>query len=173
MTRRDKCYFVGRRALTLTPEQAAWAWYELAVALEHDFSEMDIPKFRHLLRTIRQCTICAKMGTGIPVKPKGRAKRPAEPSAGGSALAPSLPSLTSSTASRNTSNTTARNTNIEAKAIRAQVERNLMAFRRADVGPSAPDPIETLAAAHRLLSPRKRAKKPALKGPSQTDLFNP
>lgn len=67
MTRRDQCYFVGKRAATLTLPQAAWAWHELAIGLENDLSQMDIPKFRHLLHRIRQITICAKQASGIPL----------------------------------------------------------------------------------------------------------
>lgn len=67
MTRRDQCYFVGRRAGTLTLPQAAWAWHQLAIDLETEFSEMDLPKFRRLLHRIRLITICAKQGTGIPL----------------------------------------------------------------------------------------------------------
>lgn len=43
-----------------------WYWHELAIGLETEFSEMDVPKFRHLLHRIRLLTIHAKMGTGIP-----------------------------------------------------------------------------------------------------------
>jgi len=59
MTRRDKCYFMGRRASLLTPQQAAVAWATLARRLDA-MGDMDLPKFRDLLATIRAATIAAK-----------------------------------------------------------------------------------------------------------------
>lgn len=59
MTRRDKCYLVGKRAGKLPPLEAAAAWQVLAGHIE-DMSEQDIPKFNDLLRAIRKATIDAK-----------------------------------------------------------------------------------------------------------------
>lgn len=59
MTRRDTCYLVGRRAAGLTTREAAAAWWDLACRLEA-MGEMDLPKFRHLLKQIRLATITGK-----------------------------------------------------------------------------------------------------------------
>ena len=59
MTRRDQCYFIGRRAKTCNDEQAAYAWINLAFRLEA-MGENDIPKFRDLIHAIRLATIAAK-----------------------------------------------------------------------------------------------------------------
>lgn len=58
MTRRDACYFVGRRAGKLHPVRAAIAWEALARRLEA-LGDQDIPKFKDLLTAIRQSTIVA------------------------------------------------------------------------------------------------------------------
>lgn len=65
MTRRDKCYFIARRMKKLNTEQAALAWNALAHKLEDDLSVMDLPKFRHLLKSVRLATMVGKLG-GIP-----------------------------------------------------------------------------------------------------------
>jgi hypothetical protein len=67
MTRRDQCYFVGKRAYRLHPVRAGYAWYYLATRLE-EMGNMDVPKFRHLLHTVRKATIlAAKLDTTIPI----------------------------------------------------------------------------------------------------------
>jgi len=58
MTRRDRCELVGRRAGLLNDGQAATAWKLLALQLE-SMGDMDIPKFRDLLKAIRGATIAA------------------------------------------------------------------------------------------------------------------
>ena len=57
--RRDQCYLVGRRASLLTPAQSVEAWLTLAKRLEM-MGEMDIPKYRDLITTIRAATIVAR-----------------------------------------------------------------------------------------------------------------
>lgn len=64
MTRRDRCYFVGKRASTLRLRQAALAWYYLAAALE-GFGEKDLPKYRDVIGAIRKATIHGKSPKGI------------------------------------------------------------------------------------------------------------
>ena len=59
MTRRDKCYFTGRRAHRLNPLEAARAWRMLAQSLE-SMGDSDIPKFAELLKSIRMATIISK-----------------------------------------------------------------------------------------------------------------
>ncbi len=54
--RRDRCYFVGRRAHTLSPPQAAEAWYLLAERVEA-LGDRDLPKYRDLITAIRDATI--------------------------------------------------------------------------------------------------------------------
>lgn len=67
MTRRDQCYFVGKRAYRLHPIQAAYAWYYISGQLEA-MGEMDIPKFRHLLQMIRRANIlAARADTTSPI----------------------------------------------------------------------------------------------------------
>jgi len=61
--RRDLCYFVGKRALTLTPLQMTYAWDMLARQLHHRLGEMDLPKFVNLISLIRAATIKAKSVT--------------------------------------------------------------------------------------------------------------
>lgn len=58
MTRRDKCHLIARRAAKLSSPQAVIAWMSLAQSLD-EFGEMDMPKFKHLLRAIRVATINA------------------------------------------------------------------------------------------------------------------
>lgn len=60
MTRRDQCYFVGRRARTCSIAQSAAAWLNLATRLE-EMGEKDLPKFCDLLSAIRRATITGKM----------------------------------------------------------------------------------------------------------------
>lgn len=57
--RRDMCHFVGSRASLLTPDQAAQAWHFLAGRME-EMGEMDIPKFKDLITSVRAATIWAK-----------------------------------------------------------------------------------------------------------------
>jgi hypothetical protein len=59
MTRRDMCYFIGKRAGKLNPAQAAKAWEIMARRVE-GMGEMDVPKFLNLLVAIRSATIAAK-----------------------------------------------------------------------------------------------------------------
>lgn len=58
--RRDLCWFVGKRALTLTPLQMTYAWDMMARQLHHRLGEMDLPKFVNLISLIRAATIKAK-----------------------------------------------------------------------------------------------------------------
>lgn len=60
MTRRDKCHAIGRRARRLTRQQAAFAWYLLAHALEDELAMMPLPKWKHLIGVIRSATILAR-----------------------------------------------------------------------------------------------------------------
>lgn len=60
MTRRDKCFLTGKRAAKLTARQSALAWHALAVQLEEELAEMDVPKFAHLLQSVRSATIIGK-----------------------------------------------------------------------------------------------------------------
>lgn len=53
------CFSVGRRAAFLDPEKAAAAWKILAEHLEA-MGEMDVPKFRDLVKAIRDANIAAK-----------------------------------------------------------------------------------------------------------------
>lgn len=66
MTRRDKCYLVGRRASKLTPLQAAKAWAYLAWKVE-SFGEADVPKFNDLIWAIRNGTLVAKWDKDKPL----------------------------------------------------------------------------------------------------------
>jgi hypothetical protein len=59
MPRRDMCYFVGRRASMLPPNDAARAWMMLARSVE-GMAELDVPKFLGLLAAIRAATIAAR-----------------------------------------------------------------------------------------------------------------
>lgn len=60
MTRRDKCFLIGKRAAMLTPEQSAVAWQSLADQLRDEVGEMVLPKFKHLAEAIRKATILSK-----------------------------------------------------------------------------------------------------------------
>lgn len=59
LTRRDRCYLFGRRAVRLNPPQAAEAWYSLAEKVEA-MGEMDVPKFNNLLIAFRVASVRAK-----------------------------------------------------------------------------------------------------------------
>lgn len=59
LPRRDRVYLAGARARLLSDATAAAAWLDLAGRLE-DLGQMDVPKFRDLLRAIRQATITAR-----------------------------------------------------------------------------------------------------------------
>ena len=67
MTRRDQCYLVGRRALTLNPDEAALAWKALASQLE-EMGKRDMPKYADLIRAVRASTITGKHLRGQLVK---------------------------------------------------------------------------------------------------------
>lgn len=56
MTRRDMCYFIGKRATRFRGRRAEIAWNLLAARVE-SFGEKDIPKFKDLLRAVRWATI--------------------------------------------------------------------------------------------------------------------
>lgn len=72
MTRRDRCYLIGRRAGQLGYYQAAKAWFILAADLEA-MGERDLPKFNELLGSIRVATIAARQ-----LKPKRKRPCPAD-----------------------------------------------------------------------------------------------
>lgn len=59
LTRRDRCYLFGRRAIRLTPPQAAEAWYKLAEKVE-SMGDLDVPKFNDLLIALRVATVSVK-----------------------------------------------------------------------------------------------------------------
>jgi hypothetical protein len=59
LTRRDRCYLFGRRAVRLTPPQAAEAWYALAEKVEA-MGEKDVPKFNDVLIAFRVATVRSK-----------------------------------------------------------------------------------------------------------------
>lgn len=59
MTRRDRCYVLGRRIAHATSKEAAVAWLLLAVKLEL-MGEMDVPKFNDLTQAIREAHLEAK-----------------------------------------------------------------------------------------------------------------
>lgn len=59
LPRRDKCLLAGKRAGMLSDSQSALAWKLLALEVMGT-SELDMPKFKHLLRAIRKATIKAK-----------------------------------------------------------------------------------------------------------------
>lgn len=59
MTRRDKCHFVGKRAMLLNRTEAANAWQFLAERVEAMGLD-DMPKFADLLSSIRAATINAR-----------------------------------------------------------------------------------------------------------------
>lgn len=59
MTRRDQCFFIGKRACLLPPEEAVHAWRALSESV-YAMGEMDMPKFKHLLLAIRNATIKAR-----------------------------------------------------------------------------------------------------------------
>jgi hypothetical protein len=65
VTRRDRCYFVGHRARTLTPAQAAKALEVVGRRLEA-LGDRDMPKFVDLLSLIRAATIVAKSQRPAP-----------------------------------------------------------------------------------------------------------
>lgn len=58
LTRRDRCYLVGKRALTLTDREAAWRI--VAELLNEEMAERDVPKFEDLIGAIRGATIGIK-----------------------------------------------------------------------------------------------------------------
>lgn len=59
LTRRDRCYIIGRRAFRLTASQAQFAWWHLAELIER-MGELDVPKFNNLLIAVRVATVRAK-----------------------------------------------------------------------------------------------------------------
>lgn len=66
LTRRDACYFYGRRGNTLNSEEAAAAWWFLSGYLSElgEADIPDIPKFADMLIGYRQATIEAKSRKG-------------------------------------------------------------------------------------------------------------
>jgi transcriptional regulator GlxA family with amidase domain len=67
MTRRDMCYFIGKRAGLLSTRDAAVAWRNLARVVE-GFGEKDVPKFIDLLMAIRRATIAGKRNHADPAR---------------------------------------------------------------------------------------------------------
>lgn len=69
MTRRDKCWLVGRRAKKINQAiVAAQAWATLAEKIE-DMGDMDMPKFNDLLNAVRQSHLHAvKLANKVGVK---------------------------------------------------------------------------------------------------------
>jgi hypothetical protein len=59
MTRRDKCFLTGKRALQLSPNQATAAWRHMALFVER-MGDKDIPKFADMLAAFRVATILGK-----------------------------------------------------------------------------------------------------------------
>lgn len=59
LPRRDKCLLAGKRAGMLSDDRAALAWNILALELL-GMSELEMPKFKHLLRAIRKANIRAR-----------------------------------------------------------------------------------------------------------------
>lgn len=59
LTRRDRCYVIGRRGSALRPEQAFVAWYKLSEMIE-EMGKMDVPKFNDLLIAFRVSTVYAR-----------------------------------------------------------------------------------------------------------------
>lgn len=53
------CFSVGVRASMLTPNQSFKAWQVLAKQIE-SFGNMDIPKYRDLIKAVRTATIAGK-----------------------------------------------------------------------------------------------------------------
>jgi hypothetical protein len=64
LTRRDRCYVCGGRALRLTPLQAANAWYSLSEQIVA-MGDKDVPKFNDLLIAFRAATIVSKRSKSI------------------------------------------------------------------------------------------------------------
>lgn len=75
LTRRDRCDLFGRRASTLTPAQAAAAWFHLAERIEA-MGDLDVPKFNDLLIAFRVAHVRARRTTGIPAAPLGVSHTP-------------------------------------------------------------------------------------------------
>jgi|SRR5688572_17484946 len=74
LTRRDRCYLIGRRAATCSPDQAVAAWNHLARMVEK-FGEKGVPKFNDLLIAVRVATVFAKQGVTSEWKPCGQPPR--------------------------------------------------------------------------------------------------
>jgi len=62
LPRRDMCHVIGRRAQKLSPEESAYAWQMLGRQLEQ-MGDLDMPKFKHLITTIRAATVCGRQIT--------------------------------------------------------------------------------------------------------------
>lgn len=60
MTRRDRCHWIGVRALKLNAAEKADAWELLSQKLADELSMRDMPKFNDLLIAVRVATIRAK-----------------------------------------------------------------------------------------------------------------
>jgi hypothetical protein len=56
LTRRDRCFVTGSRAIRLTDPEAVKAWRELSTRLG-EMADRDVPKFNDLLDAIRAATI--------------------------------------------------------------------------------------------------------------------
>jgi hypothetical protein len=71
LTRRDRCYLVGRRAQRLNPAEAAAAWAFLANKVEA-MGDLDVPKFIDLFCAFHAAAITAKriQHQRAPSKPK-------------------------------------------------------------------------------------------------------
>lgn len=61
-TRRDACFFVGKRAAMLSTAEACTAWQILSLKVQ-TMEDMDIPKFRDMLSAVRSSTIIARQHT--------------------------------------------------------------------------------------------------------------
>lgn len=59
MTRRDRCYLIGRRGLRLTSYQAVKAWFHLADQIER-MGDKDVPRFNDLLIAFEVAAVKAK-----------------------------------------------------------------------------------------------------------------
>lgn len=67
ISRRDRCYLVGRRGQRLNPAQAAAAWYHLSERIE-GMGDLDLPKFNDLFHAFHDAARLARRTTGIPVE---------------------------------------------------------------------------------------------------------
>lgn len=75
MTRRDRCYFMGRRGKTLSEQHMANAWGLLCQSLV-ELGDRDMPKFDDVLLAIRAATIRARHAKHNPEWNKAMPMRP-------------------------------------------------------------------------------------------------